>query len=423
MKRVEVYIAEGDANRRLGTLEYDELRGKEVSSFELDGGYILHPTVPFLGPDIGLFRGKQYPALSYGFGIFQDAAPDSWGRKIIRRREKRGNLRESDYLLGVFDLTRIGALRFRLEGSESFVNADMHLSRNDQVGRMSEANEPRSGRKSLRENPAPPWTTLRTLEDSSRRFEEDDTDEHALSVLLRPGTSLGGARPKASVTAPDGNLWIAKFPSKEDDFDTGAWEFLVHILAADAGLHVPEAKAQKFSKTGTTFLCRRFDRDGLRRIPFASAMAMLGCEDRQEEYNGTYLDIAGFLMQHGAKPDEDLPELWRRMVFSLLVSNTDDHLHNHGFVAEHGRWRLSPAYDLNANVKRPQSLSLELDAGVPIESIGTLLAAADYFRLDKAEAEATLSRIRSAVAKWRDVAARIGISRREQEEMSVCFKE
>ena len=266
----------------------------------------------FLGPDIGLFRGKQYPTLSHGFGIFQDAAPDSWGRKIIRRREKRGSLRESDYLLGVFDLTRIGAFRFRLEGSESFVNADG-------------------------ENPAPPWTPLRKLEDSSRRFEEDDSDEAAISVLLRPGTSLGGARPKASVTAPDGSLWIAKFPSKEDDFDTGAWEYLVHTLAAEAGLSVPEAQAQKFSKSGTTFLCRRFDRDGSRRIPFASAMAMLGCEDRQDENNGTYLDIAGFLMQHGAKPDTDLPELWRRMAFSLLVSNTDDHLRNHGLIAENGR--------------------------------------------------------------------------------------
>lgn len=398
MKRIEVYIVEGEANRRLGTLEYDELRGKEVSSFTLDEDYVLHPSVSFLGPDIGLFRGKQYPTLSYGFGIFQDAAPDSWGRKIIRRREKRGNLRESDYLLGVFDLTRIGALRFQLEGSESFVNADG-------------------------ENPAPPWTTLRTLEDSSRRFEEDDSDEAALSVLLRPGTSLGGARPKASVTAPDGSLWIAKFPSKEDDFDTGAWEYLVHILAADAGLRVPEAQAQKFSKTGTTFICRRFDRDGSRRISFASAMAMLGCEDRQEENNGTYLDIAGFLMQHGAKPDDDLPELWRRMAFSLLVSNTDDHLRNHGFIiAESGRWRLSPAYDLNANAKRPQSLSLELDAGVPIESIDTLLSAAEYFRLGKAEAEANLSRIRSAVAKWRDVAVRLGIPRREQEDMALCFK-
>jgi serine/threonine-protein kinase HipA len=296
----------------------------------------------------------------------------------------------------VFDLTRVGALRFKVEGSGVFVNADG-------------------------DNPAPPWTTLRTLEDSSRRFEEDDTDESALAVLLRPGTSLGGARPKASVTAPDGSLWIAKFPSKEDDFDTGAWEYIVHILAEESGISVPKAQAQKFSKTGTTFLCRRFDRDDSRRIPFASAMTMLGCEDRQSDGNGTYLDIAGFLMQHGAKPDTDLPELWRRMVFSLLVSNTDDHLRNHGFIAENGKWRLSPAYDLNANVKRPQSLSLELDAGVPIESIDTLLDSAEYFRLGKVEANVQLERIRAAVAKWRDVAVRLGVPRREQEYMSMCF--
>ena len=395
MKRIEVFISEGNADRRLGTLEFDELRGKEVSSFELDGDFVLRPSVEFLGPDIGLFRGKQYPTLQYGFGLFQDAAPDSWGRKIIRRREKRGSLRESDYLLGVFDLTRVGALRFKIEGSDVFVNSDG-------------------------DNPAPPWTTLRMLEGSSRRFEEDDADESALAVLLRPGTSLGGARPKASVTAPDGSLWIAKFPSKEDDFDTGAWEYLVHILAEESGICVPEAQAQKFSRAGTTFLCRRFDRDGSRRVPFASAMTMLGCEDRQEDGNGTYIDIAGFLMQHGAKPDADLPELWRRMAFSLLVSNTDDHLRNHGFIAENGRWRLSPAYDLNANLKRPQSLSLELDAGVPIEGIDVLVEAAEYFRLGKKDANAQLERIRSAVAKWRNVAARLGIPRREQEEMSLC---
>ena len=396
MKRIEVFISEGNADRRLGTLEFDELRGKEVSLFELDGDFVLRPSVEFLGPDIGLFRGKQYPTLQYGFGLFQDAAPDSWGRKIIRRREKRGSLRESDYLLGVFDLTRVGALRFKIEGSDVFVNSDG-------------------------DKPAPPWTTLRTLEGSSRRFEEDDADESALAVLLRPGTSLGGARPKASVTAPDGSLWIAKFPSKEDDFDTGAWEYLVHILAEESGICVPEAQAQKFSRAGTTFLCRRFDRDGSRRVPFASAMTMLGCEDRQEDGNGTYIDIAGFLMQHGAKPDADLPELWRRMAFSLLVSNTDDHLRNHGFIAENGRWRLSPAYDLNANLKRPQSLSLELDAGVPIEGIDVLVEAAEYFRLGKKDANAQLERIRSAVAKWRNVAARLGIPRREQEEMSLCF--
>lgn len=396
MKRIEVCIAEAEADRRVGWLECDELRGKEVSSFEFDADYILQPSVHFLGPDLGLFRGKQYPARACGFGIFQDAAPDSWGRKLIRRRAKRGDMRESDYLLGVFDLTRLGALRFRLEGDTSFVNADG-------------------------ENPAPPWTTLRTLEDSSRRFEADDSDEAALAVLLQPGTSLGGARPKASVTAPDGTLWLAKFPSREDEVDTGAWEYLVHVLAKDAGLDVPEAKAQKFSKTGTTFLCKRFDRCDNRRIPFASAMTMLGCEDRQEQDNGTYLDIAGFLMQHGARPDKDLPELWRRMVFSLFVSNTDDHLRNHGFIANRGEWMLSPAYDLNANAKRPGALSLELDAGIAIESTDVLLDAAEYFRLSKQAAEAEMSHIRAVVSGWRTIAQRLSIPRSEQEKMAICF--
>ena len=396
MKRIEVHLAHGANSVRLGTLECDELRGREVSSFELDDGILFHPPVDFLGPDIGLFRGKQYPMLPAGFGMFQDAAPDSWGRKLIRRREKRGSLRESDYLLGVFDFTRTGALRFMLEGSGVFVNADG-------------------------ENPAPPWTTLRTLEESARRFEEDDSDEAALAVLLRPGTSLGGARPKASVSAPDGSLWIAKFPSKDDDCDVGAWEYLVYILAGEAGISVPEAQVRQFSRTGSTFLCRRFDRNGDRRIHFASAMTMLGCEDRQEENNGTYLDIAGFLMQHGANPNADLPELWRRMAFSLLVSNTDDHLRNHGFLVEDGKWRLSPAYDLNASIKRQESLALELDEGVPIETLDTLLSASDFFRLERKDAEVQLARILAAVRRWRNIAKHLGIARREQEEMASCF--
>lgn len=397
MKRVEVFLSSSaDSGRRLGTLEFDEIRGREISSLVLDDGWVADPALRFLGPDIGLFRGKQYPTLGAGFGIFQDAAPDSWGRKLIRRREKRGNLRESDYLLGAFDQTRIGALRFRMDGSASFLDAG-------------------GG------DPAPPWTTLRTLESASRRFEDDETDESALQILLKPGTSLGGARPKANVTAPDGSLWIAKFPSKDDDCDVGAWEFLVHELAGRCGLRVPEAMARKFSKSGTTFLCRRFDRDGARRIPFASAMTMLGCEDGQEENNGTYLDMAGFILQHGAKPEEDLPELWRRTAFSVLVSNTDDHLRNHGFIAENGAWRLSPAYDLNANAKRPGALSLDMEDGLSVESVDDVLAAADFFRIPKTEAEAAISRMRSSVAGWRTIAASLGISRAECEEMSVCF--
>ena len=396
MKRVGVYLSLNGEDVRLGALEFEVLRGKEVSHFEFAQSYLASPVVRHLDPDLMMYRGRQFPRLDSGFGLFQDAAPDSWGRRLIRRRAKRLNLQESDYLLGVFDFTRTGALRFKLEGQDGFVNADS-------------------------KNPAPPWTSLRTLEESSKRFEADDNDEQALAVLLMPGSSLGGARPKASVTAPDGSLWIAKFPSKEDDIDTGAWEYLVHELAQAAGLRLPLADMRRFSRNGTTFLCRRFDREGSRRIHFASAMTMLGCEDRQEHGNGTYLDIAAFIMQHGAQPDADLHELWRRMAFSVMVSNTDDHLRNHGFVLENGKWRLSPAYDLNANAKRPGELSLELEAGVVIDSTAVLMDAKEYFRLNGAQAEAELARIRQAVGKWREVAVRLGIPRHEQEEMALCF--
>ena len=396
MKRVEVYLDANGACRRLGVLEYGELRGKEVSSFELDHDYVVNPSVGFLGPDIGLFRGKQYPVLSGGFGIFQDSAPDSWGKKLIRRREKRGNLRESDYLLGVFDLTRVGALRFRLEGADAFVNADAG-------------------------NPAPPWTTLRTLEDSSRRFEVDDTDEEALSVLLQPGSSLGGARPKASVTAPDGSLWLAKFPSRDDECDTGAWEYLVHLLAVDAGLNVPDARAQKFSRQGTTFLCRRFDREGSRRIPFASAMTMLGCEDRQEENNGTYLDIAGFLLQHGAAPERDLPELWRRIAFSFLVSNTDDHLRNHAFLFTSNGWRLSPLYDVNP-VSYGDELSLNVDDGDNRISIDLALRTAPRFGISEKKARYLADEILADVREnWTRFAEKYCISRANIAAMKPAF--
>lgn len=396
MTAVEVYLGDLPVERRVGRLEFDEIRGREVSSLVLDDDFVRKPPMEFMGPDIGIYAGRQYPTLSAGFGMFQDAAPDSWGRRLIRRREKRANLRESDYLLGVFDLARVGALRFKLAGEADFAGTDA----GDTI---------------------PPWTYLRTLEESAMRFEADNTDDSALAVLLKPGSSLGGARPKASVTAPDGSLWIAKFPSKEDDIDTGAWEYLVHELAQAAGLRLPLADMRRFSRNGTTFLCRRFDREGSRRIHFASAMTMLGCEDRQEHGNGTYLDIAAFIMQHGAQPDADLHELWRRMAFSVMVSNTDDHLRNHGFVLENGKWRLSPAYDLNANAKRPGELSLELEAGVVIDSTAVLMDAKEYFRLNGAQAEAELARIRQAVGKWREVAVRLGIPRHEQEGMARCF--
>ena len=394
MKRIEVFISGRDGDRRLGTLEYDELRGKEVSSFELDEDFVLSPSVSFLGPDIGLFRGKQYPTLSFGFGLFQDAAPDSWGRNIIRRREKRGNLRESDYLLGVFDLTRVGSLRFKVEGSDAFVNSDG-------------------------ENPAPPWTTLRTLEDSSRRFEEDDTDESALAVLLRPGTSLGGARPKASVTAPDGSLWIAKFPSKHDTENAGAWEMVAHDLAEICNLNVSEAQALSLTKEGTTFLVKRFDRIGKARIHMASAMTMLGKTDSDKD--ASYLDIADWLTAHSANASADLKELWCRIVFNIAISNTDDHLRNHGFLLHKDGWHLSPLFDVNPN-PYGNNLSLGISEEDSTLDMSLALDMAEFYQIKQVDAKRIIDNTKSIVAdNWHVLAKKYGLSRTAIERMSPAF--
>lgn len=228
-------------------------------------------------------------------------------REAIRAKkadEKPRKLVESDYLLGVYDKARMGGLRFKTYTEEEFLSDDKELA-------------------------TPPWTSLRQLEQASISFENDDNalEEKWLRQLIAPGSSLGGARPKASVMAPDGALWIAKFPSKHDEFNSGAWEMVVHELAKMCGLNVPEAKLEKFSKTGSTFLVKRFDRDGEQRIHFSSAMTMLGKKDGAGSIDGSsYLEIASFLRANGAKAKEDLAELWRRIVFSMAVSNTDDHL-------------------------------------------------------------------------------------------------
>ncbi len=199
----------------------------------------------------------------------------------------------------------------------------------------------------------PPWTSLRELEQASIFFENDDSglSDKWLKQLLAPGSSLGGARPKASVMAPDGKLWIAKFPSRQDDFNSGAWEMVVHELAVMCGLNVPEAKAERFSKLGTTFLVKRFDREGERRVHFSSAMTLLGKKDGANASDGSsYLEMVSFIKACGAKPKRDLIELWKRVVFSMAVSNTDDHFRNHGFIVSDEGWELSPLYDVNPDV-------------------------------------------------------------------------
>lgn len=356
MKTVFLYLDE----TFLGSLTLDTVRGHETVMFQYDPSYLKKPR-PLLDPAIINVRGPQFPANGAWFGFLSDVAPDRWGRKLIRRREQR-TLLESDYLLGVCDLTRQGALRLKTDPEGSFIADDLGHA-------------------------APPWTTLRKLEDSARHFDADDKgadEELWVKDLLLPGSSLGGARPKANVTAPDGSLWIAKFPSVKDEWDVGAREYETSILARKAGLDVPETKCQKLSKAGTTFFSKRFDREGKRRIHYASAMTMLGATDGEDEHS--YLEIAEFIAANSADPTTDLHELWGRMVFSQLVNNTDDHLRNHGFLLTPSGWRLAPMFDVNPN---PHGGESALDRGNPIKD-------ADYYRLTKGEAQSrykTITRI------------------------------
>ena len=335
----------------IGTVAIDSVRGRETWMFRMDDGYV-DAARPILDPAIANVRGPQFPQTKGGFGFLADVAPDRWGRKLIRRREKR-ELAESDYLLGVCDWTRQGALRIKLEKDGPFVSEG-------------------------REDAAPPWTTLRKLEDSARHLDADEKggdEARWLEDLLRPGTSLGGARPKANVMAPDGSLWIAKFPSVRDEHDVGALEYETSVLARKVGLNVPETKAQRLSRAGTTFFSRRFDRDGERRIHYASAMTMLGAVDGEGDHS--YLEIAEFLSRWSADPDGDLHELWSRMAFSQLVRNTDDHLRNHGFLLTPKGWRLSPMFDVNPNP----------DGGESALEMGDLIRDADSYRLTRSAAQ------------------------------------
>lgn len=233
---------------------------------------------------------------------------------------------------------------------------------------------------------------------------------------------MGGARPKASVVATDGSLWIAKFPSNYDSFDVGAWEMVVHDLAYECGLEVPQAKIERFSKIGSTFLTKRFDRNNERRIHFSSAMTLLGKSDGASSYDGcSYLDIVSFIKEYGENPTKDLEELWKRIVFNMAVSNTDDHLRNHGFLLGREGWKLSPLYDVNPTIYG-DSLSLNVDENNNMISFELALMVANKFGLSKKTANEELDEIKKTVEnKWISIAKKYSINRSEIEEMSPAF--
>ena len=393
----------------LGTLYINTVKGGETYSFEYNSEWLQRTKLSVsLDPDLMLFGGRQYPSDKNIFGLFADASPDRWGRVLMNKRErilaekeerKPRKLHDSDYLLGVYDVTRMGGIRFKTDKEGVFLADD-------------------------RENMVPPWTTLRTLEEASRKFERDEggLSEKWLNQLIAPGSSLGGARPKATVADTRGELWIAKFPSKNDENDTGAWEMVVHDLARMCRLNVPEAKLEKFSKFGSTFLVKRFDRAGKKRIHFASAMTLLGKRDGASAADGTgYLDIAAFIKAYGVTPQKDLTELWKRIVFNMAVTNTDDHLRNHAFLLTEKGWMLSPLYDVNP-VPYGDELSLNVDETDNSIRFELALETALRFGIKTADAKIYVEETSKTIREnWRLLASKYGLSRSQIEEMRPAF--
>jgi serine/threonine-protein kinase HipA len=339
------------------------------------------------------------------FGAIGDSAPDRWGRALMRRAERRRAekegvapraLREIEYLLRVDDEVRQGALRFRESEDGPFL-------------------APKGGMK------IPPLVELPRLLSAAERLAEETEDEEDLRLLLAPGSSLGGARPKASVRDSDGSLALAKFPHRDDGITLVLWEALALSLARKAGLAVPEWRVENAAGKAVLLL-RRFDRHGSTRIPFLSAMTMLGAGDGEPR---SYLEIADAIRRHGAAPMADLRTLWMRIVFNILVSNTDDHLRNHGFLYEsRNGWRLSPAYDLNpvpTDVK-PRILTTAIDESDGTASLELALSVAAYFELDRAEAVRIAAAIGRAVSGWRMDADALAIPSKEISRMKSAFE-
>lgn len=398
----------------MGYLTSQSVRGKEIFSFEYTESWLNHQNpILFLDPHLGFYKGKQYlPEEKNNFGIFLDSSPDRWGRLLMRRREAwqakeerrdERTLFESDFLLGVFDGHRLGGLRFKLSEDGPFMNEQKKTA-------------------------TPPWTSLRELEHASLQLERDDAindPEYSqwLSVLMDPGSSLGGARPKASVVDEKGHLWLAKFPSSSDEKNTGAWEMVLHELAQACGIYVSKARLQKFSGKHHTFLSKRFDRtDEQKRIHFASAMTLLGLEDGLNYVEGVgYLDLVGFIMQHSAEAKIDLEQLWRRMAFNVLVSNTDDHLRNHGFILTPRGWRLSPAYDMNPN-EMGNGLTLNISENSNELDISLALETAHLYQLKREHADRILKEMHREISNWRVVAKKFGIRNGEIEQLKPAFR-
>ena len=392
----------------MGVLSALYAKGKKAFSFEYDKDWLKTKEQMLLDPDIQFYSGPQYPNNKENFGVFLDSMPDTWGRTLMKRRasqeaaannEKAKTLYEIDYLLGVYDESRMGALRFKLDIEGPFLD-DNQL------------------------NPTPPWSSIRELQEAAKNFENDDDNDEVkkwLAVLMAPGSSLGGARPKANILDENKELWIAKFPSKNDTVDKAAWEYLAYRLAIKAGIHMAPSKIEKISGSFNTFFTKRFDREEGCRLHFASAMTMTGNnEDTIRDDTASYLELAEFIQNHGAMVNDNLEQLWRRVVFNIAISNTDDHLRNHGFILTNQGWLLSPAYDLNPSIDK-DGLALNIDMDNNALDYDLVKSIGEFFRLDDKQMDKIIQEVLTVVETWKEVAKEIGIANKEQTLMAKAF--
>ena len=392
-----------DKPELVGELCYEKLRGSESYAFRFDDNWLKFHAGIKLSEDINNYPGLQYTQPGNDiFGCFSDALPDRWGRTLLKRREqiqaseeKRAvrNLSSFDYLMGINDFSRMGGFRLKRELDGDFINVSPSLK-------------------------IPPLTELRQLVLASQEVEKSEENDVLpekkwIAQLIQPGTSLGGARPKAGVLDDSGNLCIAKFPSRKDDYDTGLWEHFSHLLARKAGIYAAQTKVLGGLGKYHTLLSKRFDRtDEGKRIHFASSMSLIGLRDGDNAQGGYgYLNIVDFILQSCCDVEKNLQELYRRVAFNICIGNSDDHFRNHGFLLTPRGWTLSPAYDMNPTLNEYQSLLINESSNKA--DIRTLLESCESYMIKKEVAENIIRQVQAAVAGWENLAVLLQIPARE----------
>jgi len=405
MTDVQVFVEWQGVNRPVGLLRRQPGHGRESVSFQYDDSWLEASDHFAIDASLKVGRGAFMPPKGQDmFGTLGDSAPDQWGRRLMRRAERRQadlqgrvprTLFETDYLLGVTDEARLGALRFKYVDSPTF-----HAPTTSGVPSVIELG--------------------RLLGVTERILRDEETDED-LQLIFAPGSSLGGARPKVSVVDSSGHLAIAKFPKENDEYSIEKWEAIALKLAAQAGIRTANHKLIMVAGKAV-MLSQRFDRNGVHRIPFMSAMSMTGSVDGK---GGSYLDIVDALGSFGAQAKQDREELFCRMVFNVLISNVDDHLRNHGFLKldRHG-WRLSPAYDINPTPQdlKPRVLTTNIDFDDGTCSLELVQEVAPFFGLRKQVANRIITNVAKATKQWRTVAQATGARAAEIKRMESAFE-